>query len=624
MNTLQSLIFPNLEVPIEESMYLRLNERCWAKLADGGVVFEPGGVLSTDTFFNGVSVGAWKRNCDISSVFFKLQGRGAFVFTLGLHRADQSTVWIAEHPLMLSEGVATSVPVQAWPALTDGLLFFRLRALGAAVLEDGRLQTADAPLHPVRLGLVITHFNRQAQVLPAVQRICRDLLDRSDLHDRVTLTVVDNSRNLEPPAHLRINYIPNRNLGGTGGFVRGLLSLMDRGDHTHALFMDDDASCEVDSIARALALLQYARRPRLAVAGALLREMAPWHLVEKGARFDGKVVPLKPGLDMRQLPDLLEAERPGPPPDYGAWWFFAFSLADVRQFPFPFFVRGDDVLFGLDNGFNITTLNGIACLGEDFGSKHGPLTAYLDARYHLVHALLSRHAASRVFWVGSRLFVKALSGYLYSSARAVTLALRHTLEGPAFFRDNLDLQAVRKEIASWSPSEKLEPLNRADIEALGGLKAPRRQRESALRRLGRALTLQGALLPGWLLRDRTTVQPKQFHGRASAVFRYRRVLYQHAATGTAFIAEFDRRRFFSELSDFVAPWWTMFRRLPALQRAYRDGARELTSEAFWRNVYADPVAPVDDPSVGAEAAAAPSPPQGASVAMPARVAETGK
>jgi hypothetical protein len=130
------------------------------------------------------------------------------------------------------------------------------------------------------------------------------------------------------PSHPAVTHIPNRNLGGTGDFMRGLLALIDGGRHAHAQFMHADASCGANR-SRAPSLLRHGDRPRLAVAGALLRELAPRHLFEKGARFDGK-----------------------------------------------------------------------------FGAKHGLLTAYLDARYHLVHALLRpRRAVSRILGVGTRLFV---------------------------------------------------------------------------------------------------------------------------------------------------------------------------------------------------------------------------
>lgn len=581
MTILQSLVFANLEVHAHEDMYLRLNERASADLNERAVRFGEGGILSSDTFYGGLTVNAWKRHAGVSALLLRLQGQGEFVLTLGLHRRGQMSVWLAERTLRMEAGGEACLPIDAWPGLDDGMLYFRLRALGPGVVRGATFETPDPPPNAVRLGLVITHFNRQAQVLPAIARI-RSLLDRPDLRDHLTLTVVDNSQNLPLAPHRSTVHLPNRNLGGTGGFVRGLLSLIDGERHSHALFMDDDASCETESIARTLAMLQYAKEPRLAIAGALLREMAPWELLEKGARFHGRVVPLHAGLDMRRVGDLLEAEHATARASYGAWWFFAFPIAAPLSFPFPFFVRGDDVFFGLRNAFEITTLNGVACMGDDFSAKHGPLTAYLDARYHLVHALLaSRGSGSHVFWIGSRLFVKALTSYHYSSARAVTLAMQHVLRGPDFFRDNMDMQAVRQEIAGWSADEKLRPIDRTAFDVKGG----RRTRESTWRRVLRAVTLQGFLLPGWLLIDRTTLQEKGFHGRASAVFRYRRVLYEHAQTGTGYVADFDRRRFFRELRAFLMAWGRLYSRLRGLRRAYRAGADEMASIDFWRDVY---------------------------------------
>jgi len=604
MNTLQTLVFPNLEVHAPEDMYLRLNDQAWPDLAGPRVHFAAGGIASSDTFYNGLTVGVWKRTCDIRALVLRLEGSGEFVVTIGLHRRAQASIWLSEHAVDLTPGQAAHLPVRAWDSVSDGILFFRIRCLGHGVLEHADYATHDEPLQEVRLGLVITHFNRQAQVLPAIERIRRALLERPDLRDRVTLTVVDNSRNLSVPDHPAIELIPNRNLGGTGGFVRGLLALIDSGTHSHALFMDDDASCETESIARSYAVLRYGREKRLAIAGALLRELAPWHLFEKGARFEGKVEPLSSGLDMRRIDDLLEAERNVLRPDYGAWWFFAFPIAEVRQFPFPFFVRGDDIFFGLGNAFRITTLNGVACFGEDFSAKHSPMTAYLDARYHLVHALLGeRKVVSRIFWVGTRLFLKPLTSYHYTSARAVTLALRHTLAGPRFFRDNLDLQAVRSEIASWTPSEKMLPLDRDQFKVRG----PRRRRESKLRRLARVLTLQGFLLPDVMLMNRMTIQDKAFHGSASAVFRYRRVLYEHAPSGTGYVAEYDRPRFFAELRAFVGAFGALLRHVPELRGDYRRGYAEMTTQPYWRGVYRDAPAPTPSKPPPAAEPAEPAP-----------------
>jgi len=589
VHTLQSLVLPDIQVCSEEAMYLRLNDRAWAGLESPGLYFLQGGLASTDTFYNGVTLSAWRRLCDVRSASLVLEGAGHFVVSIGLHRAGQASLWLGERSLRLEAGRPHAFDVPSWERFDDGLLFMRLRALESGWIGAARYVTALEPPNPVRLGIVITHFNRPVQVAAAVDRLTRQVLDRADLRRRITLTVIDNSGNLPVQPRPGVEVIANRNLGGSGGFTRGLLELVDGASHTHALFMDDDASCETESIVRSSALLQYARDPHLAVSGSLLREVAPWQLLEKGVRFDHQVRAQCGGLDMRRVEHLLEAELPRAAPDYGAWWFFAFPLRDVRRYPFPFFVRGDDVLFGLANRFPIATLNGVGCFGEDFGVKHSPLTAYLDARYHLVLALLDRRGARRrVLWVARRLFLQALKTYHYSSARAVVLAMKHVMSGPQFFVDHIDLRAVREEIGAWLPSEK--PLPLAQIQEPVPMRPARRAHESPLRTLLRLFTLQGFLLPDALLKDRTTVLEKDFLGRSSAVFRYRRVVYRHAQSGTGYRLEHDRRRFFGALRDFMPVLWSLLRNTEALHREYVEGVDRMTTPGFWRGIYGLPVA----------------------------------
>ena len=58
---------------------------------------------------------------------------------------------------------------------------------------------------------MITHFNRQKYVLPALERLKSQLLDLPEFKDKVSLFVVDNSQNL--PEIDNVTIIPNENLG---------------------------------------------------------------------------------------------------------------------------------------------------------------------------------------------------------------------------------------------------------------------------------------------------------------------------------------------------------------------------------------------------------------------------
>jgi hypothetical protein len=588
METLQSLVLPNLDVPGDESLYVRVNDRASCELSGPRVRFRPGGELWSDTFYGGLTIATWKQASPIRSLVLELAGEGEFVASLGWYRLGQALVWLDEREIVLARGVPAHFPVQAWERLHDGMLFVRLRARTAGVLASARYRTEDPAPNDVRLGLVVTHFNRQAQVLPAIERLRRHVLQHPEVQGRITLTVVDNSSNLAVESGGGVAHLPNRNLGGSGGFARGLLALEDEGRATHCVFMDDDASCEADGVLRTYALLRYAASPRLAVAGALVNEAEPWQLLEKGALFDGKCRPLHAGLDLRRVPDLLLAERRHHRPDYGGWWFYAFPIREVAQYPFPFFVRGDDVFFSLNNRFDVLTMNGIACLAEEFRVKHGPMTSYLDGRYHLLHvALRGQGRGTMLRRLSNNQFVKPLLAYHYSSARAFTLALRHVAQGPRFFRDNLDMASVRAEIGAWQPAEKLQPIDRTGLK----LKPVRHRKESGLRRAWRAATLQGFLLPRAFLRKRVLVQEKSFYGRASDSFRFQRVLYEHVSSDTGYLAEYDRARFFRELRDFAVAMREFVRRLPQLEREYADEFPRLASKQFWREVYGLTAAP---------------------------------
>ena len=61
MNTLQSLVLPNLDLPAPDDLSVRAHGQAWTRMDRRCVEFGRGGELCGDTFYNGLSVGAWKR-----------------------------------------------------------------------------------------------------------------------------------------------------------------------------------------------------------------------------------------------------------------------------------------------------------------------------------------------------------------------------------------------------------------------------------------------------------------------------------------------------------------------------------------------------------------------------------
>ena len=578
MQKLQTLIFPKIDMPASPEMYFR----CAAGLdlsnqLSGSIQMAPGDDVGLDTFFNGFSILPWKQNCRIEDLHLALQGSGRLRLQFGVHELGQPQRWLTEQTIELGDApIALELPF--WPDLKDGILYFTLTALSHASLSGGYYYTHTPPINDVRLGIAVTHFNRKNYVLPAMQRISQELLGDPDLAGKIELVVVDNSRNIEADEAAAATVIPNQNLGGSGGFTRGLLHFKDR-NFTHCLFMDDDASCEVEGIRRAFHLQQYAVTERMAVAGAMLRELEPHSLYEKGARFDWRCRANKLGLDMRKLDDLLRAETLDPI-DYGGWWFFCFAIADAQHYPFPFFVRGDDIMFGIMNRFNIVTMNGIAVWGEDFSFKSGPMTAYQDLRNHIIQVTTQRNGSVlQIAKLVYAFFVRSSFAYNYGSADAVILALDHATSGPDFWRNNMDMAAIRQQLAPMTEAEKMRPLTDMPADAIeaGTPRGP-------LQLLFWLISLNGFLLPSFLIRDETAIVEKRARAAFMRTFRMKRVLYV-SEEQTGYLAHHDKKKFFSGLFAVTA---LLFKRRKALAQLRNDGngtVAQLTSEEFWRGIY---------------------------------------
>lgn len=63
----------------------------------------------------------------------------------------------------------------------------------------------------MKLGVVITHFNRKQYVVPAIQRIESQLLNDPQYEGKIDLVVVDNSKNItQEEAGIKPIIIPNK------------------------------------------------------------------------------------------------------------------------------------------------------------------------------------------------------------------------------------------------------------------------------------------------------------------------------------------------------------------------------------------------------------------------------
>lgn len=591
MNVIQSLVFPNFDIDAPDDLYVRPTHNCLTSRKDKTIRFlQRGAVCYFDTYFNSFTIQTWKNQTAVRRIILRLCGEGEFILKIKRHKLHSEMKHLAEYPITLTEE-GVDVEFADLSEHHEGMLFFDLTLVGEqGVLTDGYYHTPLEPINPVKLGIVITHFNRKNYVLPAIERVSKQLLQDPYYQDKISLVVVDNSQNITPDEAKNAIVLPNKNLGGSGGFTRGLLYLEDDGSYTHCLFMDDDASCEVESIRRAYALLQYTTTEKFAVAGAQLREETTWQIHAQGEYFSYNHKKIQgtsfsQGLDVRDTTSLLLTEMSSKKANYGGWWLFAFKICDVKKFTFPFFVRGDDIFFSIANNFSITTLNGVSVWADDFFVKESPFTRYFNFRNTVLMVLLHYKIMSRKTFIRtfSHCYWSCVHSYNYSSAEAFRLSLCDFLAGTKTFTEDMDASKARAKLAQLPQDEKMHPISRLDYDVRFVPEPSKFKRQK--RKFIRKITLNYLLLPEFLMKQEYVFQPKHFGANLHQIHRYKHIYYEHENTRTGYIATFSKKRLLQAYINYFKSLWLIHKNFDNAKAEYLSKEQELTSRAFWEKVY---------------------------------------
>lgn len=584
MPTLQNFIAPDRDICTEHDLFYRAHGAIGFSESAGRYVLAPGARISFGTYFNLFSLGKWNQACQLNTLFAELSGTGTAEIRI-MHAQPHRSWEVAYCEIAeLQAGQPHVIDLQDFADKTiEGLLYAEVQALGGEVeLTGGRFFTEDQPAELPRLAVSITTFKREKEVQHTVARL-EDFLTDFAYRDQIRVQVVDNGQSADIAATAKVTPYPNRNLGGAGGFARGLLEAEADGC-SHCLFMDDDASFHMENIARSYMFLALARDPKTALSGAMINNSHKWCMWENGAFFDGSCHPLYNGTDLRDLGQVAHMEFTSahslPKTLYGGWWFFAFPIAHVTHHPFPFFVRGDDISFSLANDFRIFTLNGVVSFQDDFTEKESPQTLYLDLRNHLIHHLVFdklERSPLGTAKIAIRFMLRSLLRFKYESAEAQLLAWQDVMKGPKFFDENIDMSQRRADIKALMKDEVWQDAAEAP--------APGRARFSRLpRRLRHYLglfTLNGHLVPFWkTIGDRMQLNIGD-RGLVFPAFGGARLTYFNTRKDKAYTVTQSKRRFFSLAWRMTQTLSEFYRNYDSLKQAYRQGYADMANKGYW-------------------------------------------
>ena len=574
-------VFPlaRIQIPALQFSEPTLYVRSSGTIDSSGLHLSKDGRATFDTAFGVFAAGRWSRLTSITDLVATMHISGRALVELIAYAGGVDTV-------IASSDEGGTLSCDDIRAVSAESFYVAVTALeDGVIVRGGEWGTNTPPTRNVHLGVAITTFNRQDYVLATIDKLVALEADVPSVHGHLQVIVVDNARNLQPniPASAPVRVLPNPNLGGAGGFARGLIEFREGGWSTHVVFMDDDISLEPESIVRTISLLSYADSPDLCVHGAMISEEQPWMQFEAGSAYEFRsVYPLRAhgrGIDLRQrsevVHDHLEVDL-----DYSAWWFTVFPMHIGVDNPLPVFVRGDDVAFGLmHTGQHTVTLNGISVWHADFALKNNPSSLYYEVRnFALIDTLVfDDHKRWHLAWRYLGFGFRNAYSHRYASAEYMIWGMKDFLAGPDEWM-KIDHSAKHDEIRHVS-EEKAGPLSE-DLKSLG-FTPPK----SKPVRLGGFLL--SPLLGGgrWIPKSLRSgnVGVAQIDVRAVGLaIRHDKILYRHPRFEEGFVCERDSKRFRAVQHDVFATTWQLLRTYKKLKKAYRAQYPDLVSTESWK------------------------------------------
>ena len=458
------------------------------------------GHMSGCTFFNAFPASYWRRWTAVKTVRFTASIVGNAKISV-FRSTGRGLIYPVAERVVQTEDSAVSVCVDVpMVGLMDGGYFwFDAESLdGPVTVTDAAWavpRSARTAEHDTSMSIAITTFNRAAYCMNQLRAIAgssalRKRLDTVYCTDQGSDLVCEQEGFTEISADLgqQLTYIQQANLGGSGGFSRGMYETVKAGDSDFVLLLDDDAVSEPESILRSIQFSDYTIRPVL-VGGGMFHLDNRTMLYTQGERINPQRMWMYPSKSMGYNHDFsVEPLRDSPDrhqridEDFNGWWMCLIPVAVMRKIglSLPVFIKFDDIEYGLragKAGFPTVCLPGVAVWHQAWHDKDPARSweEYFTERNRWIAALLT-YPDTPPRMLLETLYGDASSGlrFVYSAMALHHMALKDIMRGPQYLVDCLPtkLGEVRELRAQYLDAQ-VEDSFEAFPEPVGEVESPK-------------------------------------------------------------------------------------------------------------------------------------------------------
>ena len=566
------------------------------------------GKLDLLTYFNALPLQKWLQYTSLNNVSLHLELVGSDCDVVIARANDQAFVQ--------AETLANMYASQEWQSFDVPVSLDSSVLCGAQLVSAGSTKVRNAyfytevkesRIRPVRLALATTTFNNEDYIKPNIELVKTQILGSNEPIARAFhMFVVDNGQTLDAAALASegVSVVANPNVGGAGGFARGMLEALGEGTSqvgreafTHVLLMDDDVHVFPESFIRTFNLLSLVNTAyqNACVQGAMLNLQEPNLQFEdvSYAKRSGGYERYKTTADISTLENMVSNETTSVEgaQSYGAWWYSCIPVSAIREhgLPLPLFIRIDDVEYGMRCKPVYMCMGGICVWHSQFvGRFRASVDGYQYARNMLIAMACDGFADERVFmlkyWRNFHIYLRFMA---YETAELWLDALEDYLKGPDWLAAADGAQIMRDNAAKNEklvPVEELDPAIMAQIEVNHIWLGHEELQRSALAKAAKSLPYDKHYLPDVLLKDEPafvdysgSLSPWQETAR-------RKVLVALDATAEhGHIRIMDRERHGQLMKRYRALKARYNKEAASVAQAYRSAMPRLTSVDFWKH-----------------------------------------
>lgn len=579
--------------------------------SNGRMRIAAGTTVSFATYFNMLPIKKWTTYTFAERITLQLDAHGTFDLVIKALDADDIPHWfynrhsarqaeLAQQRIQADGSVVVDIPPEAEVATA---VAFEIHAIDDVVLAGGAWIGDIGTQEPNRvdIGLLTTTFQKEEFITANLAMLEQEVFAvEDDLANHLHVFVVDNGRTLDASnvesEHVKL--FPNPNVGGAGGFARGMIEAL-RSDIalTHVLIMDDDVHIMPDSLQRTYMLLRLLK-PEYAgryISGAMLCDEAmniqheDIGAVNPGGFFASK----KGDRDLYDARSMVanDAFWGDYDDEYAAWWYCVVPMQYVTEktLPMPLFVRGDDVEFSLRNEPGFLTMSGICVWHVGFSQKY---SAAMECYQVIRNSLILQAAAgvtqkSIMYERSMDQVMYMLYQYAYDYAELVLDAIEDYMKGPEFL-EHADGAKIIKEKSALN--EVLKPIEEyASLLHEAGLDGPRGlyavREDEPLSRFWAFLrwrTMNGhRKAPKFFFRRKIGTTPYDWQWTLNKQTGSEAILAVHPVLNQAILRERDTQRFEELYARKEALEAEYKMRGDEIAKQWRDRYPYLTSIEFW-------------------------------------------